>query len=345
MAWWHPEKFMLKKQHLETRARVMRGIRGFFEARGYLEVETPALQKSPCMEPHIQAFRTDWISPDRKERKTLYLHTSPEFAMKKLLVAGAPKIFQLARTFRNEPPSRLHSPEFTLLEWYQAGMGYKEMMQETIDLLRTVCPDVLRWEEKTADPHKEWQILSVTDAMMQYAGVDIVPVLEDVGAFRAAAEKAGIKTGETDGWDDIFFRIFLDKVEPHLGAPVPTIIYDYPVSMAALAQPKPEDPRFAERFEIYACGMELCNAFGELTDGEAQRARFEHDVALRQKLYGDEYPVDEDFLKAIDFGMPPSSGNALGVDRLVMLISGADDIAQVQAVPVDLSGQGSYRDD
>lgn len=341
MTWWHPDTFLLKKQHIESRVALIRAVRSFFDGRGYLEVDTPALQTAPCMEAHLQAFKTDWISPDRQNRHPLYLHTSPEFAMKKLLVAGLPKIYQLAQVYRNEPFSRLHSPAFTLLEWYQTGMDYKDLMTETVDLVRHVTGDLLRWGDVTSDPQQDWEIITVAEALKKYADVDISGHLpqDDKNALdflRTEAERIGVYLSPQDDWDNALLKIMMDKVEPHLGAPVPTILYDYPVSMAALARPKPEDPRFAERFEVYICGVELANAFGELTDAKVQRERFLHDVALRKKLYGDDYPVDEDFLKAIDYGLPQASGIALGIDRLVMLATGATDIRQVIAAPVDL---------
>lgn len=322
--WWHPERFAKKIPYLKQRARIISVTREFFDKRGYLEVETPALQVSPCMEPHIQAFKT----------RELYLHTSPEFAMKKLLVAGLPKIYQMAKVFRDEPHARLHSPEFCLLEWYQAGMDYKEMMQETINLIRTVAGGKIAYNGKTSDPHAPWEIVTVVEALRKYAGVDISAHLGDLAHIKAEAARIGVYVSPHDDWENALLKIMMDKVEPHLGAPVPTILCDYPVSMAALSRPKPEDPRFAERFEVYICSVELSNAFGELTDAKVQRTRFEHDVALRKKIYGVDYPVDEEFIEALQFGLPSCSGNALGIDRLVMLLTGAENIDLVQAAPV-----------
>ncbi len=322
--WWHPEHFSKKIPYLQERARILSAVRSFFDARGYLEVETPALQASPCMEPHIQAFRAG----------EFYLHTSPEFAMKKLLVAGLPKIYQLAKVFRDEAPSRLHSPEFCLLEWYQTGMDYKDMMQETIDLIRAVAKDKIVFNGKTCDPQKPWETITVVDALKKYAGVDISRRLGDLAHIREEAEKNGVYISPHDDWENALLKIMMQMVEPQLGVPVPTILRDYPVSMAALSRPKPEDPRFAERFEVYICSTELSNAFGELTDAKVQHERFLHDVALRRKIYGDNYPVDEDFIAAIKHGLKPCSGNALGIDRLVMLLTGAEKIDLVQAAPV-----------
>ena len=322
--WWHPEHFSQKIPYLQERARIISTVRRFFDARGYLEVETPALQASPCMEPHIQAFRTG----------DFYLHTSPEFAMKKLLVAGLPKIYQLAKVFRDEAPSKLHSPEFCLLEWYQTGLDYKGMMHETIELIRAVTKDKIVFNGKTCDAHQPWEIITVVDALKKYAGVDIAAHLGDLAHIRAEAEKAGVYVSPNDDWENALLKVMMQLVEPHLGARVPTILCDYPVSMAALSRPKPEDPRFAERFEVYICNVELSNAFGELTDGKVQHERFLHDVALRRKIYGEDYPVDEDFIAAIKHGLKPCSGNALGIDRLVMLLTGAEKIELVQAAPV-----------
>ena len=332
--WWHPDNFAEKIPYLRERARIFSAVRDFFSRRGYLEVETPALQVSPCMEPHLQAFRTELIGTDRKERRTMYLHTSPEFAMKKLLVAGLPKIYQLAKVFRNAEGSSMHSPEFTMLEWYQAGMDYKDMMQESVDLVRAVAGDKIIFNGKTCDPHQPWEFTTVVEALKKYAGVDIGNNLCDLAHILAEAARIGVYVSPQDDWENALLKILMDKVEPHLGAPTPAIIYDYPVSMAALSRPKPEDPRFAERFEVYICGVELANAFGELTDATVQRGRFLRDVALRRKIYGDDYPVDEDFLKALECGLPPCSGSALGMDRLAMLLTGAHDIDLVQAAPV-----------
>jgi len=332
--WWHPGLFAKKIPYLRARAEIFRAVREFFDARGYLEVETPALQKSPCMEAHIQAFKTELVSADFQRRETMYLHTSPEFAMKKLLVAGLPKIYQLARVFRNAEGSRWHSPEFTMLEWYQAGMSYEEMMEETADLLRHVLKASARAGDKTSDAHLPWEKITVTDALKKYAGVDISGHLEDLAHLRAEAARIGVHVSEHDDWQNALLKILMEKVEPNLGSPAPTIIHDYPVSMAALSRPKPSDPRFAERFEVYVCGIELENAFGELTDAKIQRERFLREVALRKKTYGDDYPVDEDFLRALEHGLPPSSGNALGLERLVMLATGAEHVDLVQAAPV-----------
>jgi lysyl-tRNA synthetase class 2 len=332
--WWNPDLFMAKTSYLQARARILQEIRNFFNERSYLEVETPALQVAPCMEAHIQAFKTEIISADRQTRKALYLHTSPEFAMKKLLVAGLQEIYQFAKVFRNAEGSSWHSPEFTMLEWYQVGMDYKDMMKETLDLVRHVLKAPVKAEGRPCDPREPWEKITVVDALKKYADVDISKNLNDLDHVRREGKRIGVYVSPHDDWENALLKILMEKVEPRLGTPAPSIIYDYPVSMAALSRPKPEDPRFAERFEVYLCGIELANAFGELTDPKIQRERFRADVALRKKVYGDDYPVDEDFLRALEFGLPPCSGNALGIDRLVMLATGADRIDLVQAAPV-----------
>lgn len=336
--WWHPDQFARRKPLLETRVTMMRAIRAFFESRDYWEVETPVLQVSPCMDAHIRAFCTSLQSVDQQSAVDMYLHTSPEFAMKKLLVAGLPKIFQLCRTFRNAEGASTHEPEFTMLEWYAAGMTYRELMDECVDLIRhcagkTGCK-MIDWRGRVTDPFSDWQFLSVGDAFEQYAGIDLPAVMDDLDAFGAAAAKAGYPPHDGDSWDDVFFRVFLPLIEPELGHPAPTILYDYPATMASLARRRSDDPRFCERFEIYICGLELANAFGELTDPVEQRSRFVEENIIRKDLYGDEYPVDADFIAALEFGLPDASGIALGVDRLAMLLTGAADIADVIWTPV-----------
>ncbi|TVQ83210.1 MAG: EF-P lysine aminoacylase GenX [Micavibrio sp.] len=330
--WWRPAVFAEKIPHLQRRARLLADLRGFLSGRGYLEVETSALQTSPGMEVHVKAFETQLYTPDRMENARRFLQTSPEIAMKKLLVAGVPKIFQICQVFRNAEGSPLHRPSFTMLEWYAAGMEYRDLMKEATDLIRHCAGGKkILWGGKTSDPASDWQMISVAESFQTYAGIDLGAVLEDVDAFAAAARAADVPPHEGDGWEDIFFRVFLEKIESHLGHPAPSILYDYPASMAALSRKKPEDPQFAERFEIYICGVELANAFGELTDAAEQKSRFEKAMTEKKEIYGEDYPVDMDFIAALEYGMPDCSGIALGVDRLAMLLSGAEDIALVTA--------------
>ena len=340
--WWDRERFAARIPILQTRARLVAAIRRFFAARDFLEVDTPALQVSPGLEPHLMAFSTELVTPSGA-RRPLHLHTSPEFAMKKLLVAGLPRIFQLAHVFRNGERARTHHPEFTMLEWYRAGATYRDLMADCEVLLRDVQAasggDVFRWAERRCDAAGAWHYITVADAFTRFCGVDILatapePLRPRLDLLAAAARGIGVSPHDGDDWEDLFFRIFLDRIEPQLGIGTPTILHDYPISLAALSRAKPGDERLAERFEIYLCGLELANAFGELADAATQRARFEADRARKRALYGYDYPLDEDFLAALAHGMPESAGIALGVDRLVMLATGASSIEEVLFVPV-----------
>jgi elongation factor P--(R)-beta-lysine ligase len=340
--WWRPERFALKRAHLETRGRVVVAIRRFFAERGFVEVETPALQVSPGLEPHLQAFATELTEPGEGKRRR-YLHTSPEFAMKKLLVAGVPRLFQLAHCFRDGERAPTHHPEFTMLEWYRAGASYRDLMADCEALLRAVLAAAGRerfsWHDEVADPGAPWSYLSVAEAFQRSCGIDLLATAPDPAApslalLAAAAAPLGLAPHPGDSWEDLFFRIFMERIEPSLGVGAPAILYDYPISMAALARAKPGDPRLAERFELYVCGLELANAFGELTDAAAQRRRFPADQETKRRRYGEAYPIDEDFLAALAAGMPESAGIALGVDRLVMLASGAATIEDVLWAPV-----------
>jgi len=340
--WWRPDRLAGRRANLAARGRILAAIRRFFAERGFVEVETPALQVSPGLEPHLQAMAVAVRDP-AGGRHQRFLHTSPEFAMKKLLTAGEPRIFQLARVFRDAERSATHHPEFTLLEWYRAGVDYRALMDDCRDLL-VACVDAagsatLRWQGSDSDPRLPWQRLTVADAFARHAGIDLLATAPDSAApsfalLAASAARAGIAPHAGDDWESLFFRIFLERIEPHLGVPAPTMLTDYPVSMAALARPSPTDERVAERFELYVAGLELANAFSELTDAAEQRRRFDSDLAKKQALYGERYPIDEDFLAALGAGFPESAGIALGIDRLVMLACGAAHIEDVLWAPV-----------
>jgi elongation factor P--(R)-beta-lysine ligase len=342
-AWWRPDRFALRRDRLMARGRILAAVRNFFEGQGFVEVDTPALQVSPGLEPHLRAFRTELHDPQTGTGEPRYLHTSPEFAMKKLLVAGLPRIWQLAHVFRDGERGPTHHPEFSMLEWYRAGAGWRDLVADCEALLRT-CQhaagvESMRWRGQTADAQQPWQRLSVADAFRQFAGIDLVatapdPQRPDAALLAAAAAHIGVEPHTGDDWEALYFRIFLDRIEPNLGIGAPTILYDYPASMAALSRRNPADPRLSERFELYVCGLELANAFGELTDPAEQRARFAADQAKKQALYGETYPIDEDFLAALNHGMPEAAGIALGFDRLVMLLTGAADIEEVMWAPV-----------
>jgi lysyl-tRNA synthetase class 2 len=341
--WWRPDRFAARRGRLAQRTRILAATRSFFAERGYVEVDTPALQVSPGLEPHLRAFATTLHDPRDGRVATRYLHTSPEFAMKKLLVAGLPRIWQLAHVFRDGERSATHHPEFAMLEWYRTGASYRDLMDEC-EALVGACQDAagvaaLVWRGRAADARLPWRRLSVAAAFSELCGMDLLatapdPLAPDVERLAAAARHTGVAPHAGEDWETLFFRIFLERIEPALGLGAPTILYDYPLSMAALARRSPGDPRLAERFEVYVCGLELANAFGELTDAVEQRARFAADQARKQALYGETYPVDEDFLAALDHGLPECAGIALGFDRLVMLATGADDIEEVLWAPV-----------
>ena len=342
--WWRPDSLAARRPFLEARAAVATALRRVFAEMDFLEVDTPALQVSPGMEPHLRAFATELEGLDPEDRRRLYLHTSPEFAMKKLLAGGMERIFQFAHVFRNGERSTTHHPEFTMLEWYRAGAGYHDLIEDCRRLLTAAADavpghDGLAWKGERADPTRDWQVLTVSEAFERHAGIDLLatapdPSEPDLALLAEQARPLGIAARGGDRWDDLFFRIFLEHIEPKLGIGAPTILTDYPVSMAALSRPKPDDPRLAERFEIYVCGLELANAFGELTEATVQRARFEADQDLKRRLYGTDVPIDEDFLAALEHGLPPSAGIALGFDRLVMLATGAEHIEDVLWAPV-----------
>ncbi len=339
---WRPDRLGRRLPLLMKRGHILRALRRWFDEQGFVEVETPALQVSPGMEVHLKAFATEIESPNAA-RAQLYLHTSPEFAMKKLLAGGVPRLFQFARVWRNGERSNLHHPEFTMLEWYRAEADYEALMDDCEALLRAALAASgearLVWQDIRSDPSQPFERLSVAEAFQRHAGIDLLatapdPHAPDAKALGSAAARAGIKPRDSDSWEDIFFRVLLERIEPRLGVGRPTILCDYPVSMAALSRPKAGDPRLAERFELYACGVELANAFGELTDATVQRRRFEADRATRQALYGAAYPIDEDFLAALEHGLPACAGIALGFDRLVMLATGAARIDDVLWLPV-----------
>lgn len=313
--------------------KLIKSMREYFDSDGFLEVETPALQTMPCADMHIHGFKTEYFSPNLNKFKDYYLHTSPEFDMKKLLVAGLPKIYQICKVYRNGESTKLHSPEFTLAEWYRSDTDYTAMMDDCARLLRKIADDLgikaYTYGKNACDPKLKFDVTTVAQAFDKYAEIDLKPCLSDRNVFAQKAKDIGVRVIDNDGWDDIFHAVMAEKIEPHLGMGAPSILCDYPVSMACLSKKKADDPRFAERFELYVCGIELANAFTELTDAKEQRRRFKGEMTAKHELYGFSYPIDEDFLKALEFGMPESSGIALGVDRLVMLACGADNIEDV----------------
>ena len=326
---WRPDRLAARLPHLRRRGLLTQATRAFFAARGYAEVETPYAVPTPGEEVHLATFATKRIDPDGTETP-LRLHTSPEFAMKKLLAGGAGRIFQLARVWRNAEGSALHAPEFTMLEWYRPDGTLDDLMDETEALLRAVLPPVVTCRGMTVDL-AEFERLTVAEAFARHTGADVLATAGDAAALAA---QSGTRQREGETWEDLFFRLLLGRIEPAIGQERPCFLTHWPAEQAALARRDPADPRVAERFELFACGMELANAFVELTDAAEQRDRFEADRARRHALNGaTDWPMDEDFLAALEHGLPPCAGIALGFDRLAMLASGAERIEQVLWLP------------
>jgi len=339
--WWRPENHADRRPFLLARNRIKAAFRAWFAERDFLEVETAALQVSPGNEAHLHAFETRALTLGG-ESAPLYLHTSPEFSCKKLLAAGERRIFDFGKVWRNRERGALHHPEFTMLEWYRAGEPYQALMDDCAALLTLAAETAgtleFRFRGHVCDPFAPPERVTVAEAFQRHAGVDLLASIGPGGetdreALAASARAAGIRVAEDDTWADVFSRVIVEKVEPNLGVGRATILCEYPTAEAALARPKPGDPRVAERFELYACGVELANAFGELTDAGEQRRRFEAEMDEKVRVYGERYPLDEDFLAALAI-MPPASGSALGFDRLVMLAAGASRVDQVLWTPV-----------
>jgi elongation factor P--(R)-beta-lysine ligase len=324
---WHPDRLAARLPFLRRRAQLTQATRAFFTARGYAEVETPYAVPAPGEEVHLRAVRADRTRPDGGI-EPLWLHTSPEFAMKRLLAGGAGPIFQLARVWRDGESSALHAPEFTLLEWYRPGASLAALMEETEAFLRAVLPPIVTCRGIPTDLAR-FERLPMTDAFARHVGADLLATADDAGALAAAA---GTALRPREGWEDLFFRLLLERIEPRIGRAHPTFLTHWPAAQAALARRDPADPRVALRFELFVCGIELANAFEELTDPSEQRARFLADRARRHGASGPDWPLDEDFLAALGT-MPAASGIALGFDRLAMLAAGADRIGQVLWLP------------
>ena len=339
---WMPHVHEGRRPRLLARNRVRDALRRWLAEDGFCEVDPAVLQVSPGNEAHIAGFATQFVTGDGPAQP-LYLHSSPEFACKKLLAAGEERIYSLGHVFRNRERGPLHHPEFTMLEWYRAGRPYSALMADCAAMLavaaRAAGVEQLLFRGLEADPFAEPERLSVVDAFARHAGVDLAALLPEAGgadqrgAFAAAAGKAGVRVTPDDTWSDIFSKVLSQCIEPHLGMGRATLLMDYPVCEAALARAKPEDARFAERFELYACGVELANGFGELINAKEQRHRFELEMAEKLRIYGETYPLDEDFLDCLAH-MPEASGCALGFDRLVMLVTGAARIDDVLWAPV-----------
>lgn len=336
--WWERGRHAGRRPGLLERNRMRDAIRAWLAARDFIEVDPAALQLSPGNEAHLHAFRTVAIGNDGTPRP-LYLHTSPEFAMKRLLAAGERRIYALGHVWRNRERGPLHEPEFTMLEWYRAQEPYEALMADIMAWLRLAVGrgGLLRRGDGICDPADPPERLAVDAAFRRHAGIDLLATIDGDGgpdrdALAHELRRAGVRYMADESWSDLFSRVLSERVEPHLGFDRVTILDRYPAVEAALARRAPDDPRVAERFEVYVCGVELANGFAELTDADEQRRRFEAEMTIKQARYGESYPIDEDFLAALAH-MPPASGCALGFDRMVMLALGAPSIADVMWVP------------
>ena len=336
--WWTAGRHADRKPFLLARSAVTKAVRAFFDEQGFSEVETGILQVSPGNETHLHAPCTELTRPDGT-RAARYLRTSPEFACKKLLAAGERKIFEFARVFRDRERGDLHLPEFTMLEWYRADAGYDAVMADSIAIIAHAAQATgigqFAFRGKVADPFAEPELITVASAFEKFAGIDLLATIDDGEGDRAAlalAARDKVRLSDDDTWSDIFSKVLVEHVEPRLGQGRLTILFEYPAPEAALARTKAADARVAERFEVYACGVELANGFGELTDAAEQRRRFRLAMDEKARRYGERYPLDEDFLAAVA-RMPQASGVALGFDRLVMLAGGAARIDQVVWTP------------
>jgi elongation factor P--(R)-beta-lysine ligase len=336
--WFAAHRHQDRRPFLLARNRILSATRDWFQGHNFLEVDVPALVVSPGNEAHLHAFKTLLIDNEGVSH-TRYLHTSPEFACKKLLAAGEEKIFSLGHVYRNRERTLTHAPEFTMLEWYRARKDYRIIIEDTLALIR-LAADVTgnrhwQWRGGACDINSDAEWLSVNQAFIAYAGFDLLATLNSDGTANRSALAAMSPVAYADGetWSDIFSRILVEKVEPHLGQNGLTVLYEYPAVEAALARVCAHDSRIAERFELYACGVELANGFGELTDEVEQRRRFAAEMDIKQQRYGERYPLDEELLHALTL-MPPAAGVALGLDRVIMLATGATSIEQIQWAPV-----------
>jgi len=330
MPWFHPSRHEDRRGFLLARGRILTATRAWFAARDFLEVDVPALVTSPGNEAHLHGFETRLIHNDGSS-STRYLHTSPEFHCKKLLAAGEQRIFYLGHVFRNREQTPTHAPEFTMLEWYRAHAPYLEIIEDTLALVRLAAGEArFNWRGRACDPLAEAEWLTVAEGFRNYAGVDLLATLDGNKPNRdALAAQSPVAFQADESWSDIFSRILVEKIEPQLGNGRVTVFYEYPSCEAALARVCAHDNRVAERFELYAAGVELANGFGELTDAGEQRRRFEEEMDIKERVYRERYPFDEELLEAL-LMMPEASGVALGLDRLIMLATGATRIDQVQ---------------
>ncbi len=329
------------REKLLIREKVVDGIRSFFKQQGFHEVETPLLVQHPGTEPYLEVFETE-LKVAGAGSKRGFLLTSPELAMKKLLSAGFGNIFQICKSFRNqEGLSSFHNPEFTILEWYRTEADYRAIMEDCEQLLLhlhrqihgAAGGNILTYQGREYDLATPWERISVAEAFAKYGGIDLETMLSEEKLLEAAAKK-GYQLTDTHTWEQAYHQLFLNEIEPNLGQAAPTIIYDYPASQAALSKKKADDPRLAERFEFYLAGLELGNAFSELTDAAEQKERMLKELRERKDLGKTEFALDKEFIQALELGLPETGGIAVGVDRLVMLFADASSVSETLLFPI-----------
>ncbi len=322
---------------LQTRSAVIRLIRRWFDERDFLEMHTPRLVGLPGQEPYLVPFWTDVIEASGSHHPAALI-TSPEYMMKRLLAEGFDRIYDLGPCFRNEEPwDGTHDPEFLLLEWYRRDSGLEDLMRDTEEMIRWVASAVPNVKYRPSND--AFRRLTVEEAWRKYAGIELAPLLEDREAMARVCLEHGQSVSDDDTWDDLYFKIFLSEIEPHLGwsestryavrgTPAPTFLHRYPASMAALARRSSDDPRWADRVELYIGDLELANGFAELSDPIEQRKRFEEEQELRRSQGKKAWPIDEKFISALP-KMGNAAGIAFGVDRLVMLLTGSSSINDI----------------
>ena len=299
-------------QSVEIREKVIDAIRDFFKSRGSREVFTPILVPVPSIEPNLEVFETQ-LRTAKGIKREAFLIMSPEFSINKLLAAGVGNCFEITKCFRNEEEvSPLHSPEFTMLEWYRVGANYLDVMRDFEDLfIKIAGKNELNYQGETYNLKKPWPRISFKDAFEKYAGLDVLKVP-----------------------DGDFYKIYFNEIEPKLmKLKKPYFVYDYPISQASLSRPSKKDPRFAERFEVFLAGVELGNCFSELTDAKEQKKRFEKDLAERKALGKTVYPIDGDLINALKSGLPEVSGIAVVVDRIIILAADVPEISDIITFP------------
>lgn len=317
------------KNIYDTRIEIIKSIREFFWSQGFVETDTPVAVRLASQEPYLNPLATTISDPNGKSEK-FYLRTSPEYALKKLLAAGYEKIFEIGKCFRNfESFGGNHNPEFTMIEWYRAPGTYQEIMDDTENLFKFVGKKLnkesVAYKNKEINISETWDRQNMKEVWQDFIGVNLDDYLE-LNKMQELAKSKGYQVSENDTYEDLFYKIFLNEIEPNLGSGKPIFVYDYPAQMTSLSRLCEYDSRYAERFELYIGGLELANAFGELTDAKVQKDKLEEDMAKRKALGKETWPVDPDFISALGSGIGSAGGIAMGVDRMVLLFTETKDL-------------------